>query len=120
LGSVTSFVKEGYNNGMSVIIFNPNERDDPITNKKIPEFTSMEKHCLWVYENVVKAKSPAKHYYFVSHSMGGYCTVDILKAHPEDIEGTTIQKIAFTDSVHGTRYKTLNLKTYRSLKEVNI
>jgi len=63
---------------MSVIIFNPNERKDPITDKIIPEFSSMEKHVNYIWENIVKKFSPAKKIYIVAHSMGGYCTVDTL------------------------------------------
>ena len=63
---------------MSVIIFNPNERKDPISGKSIEEFTSMEKHVNYIWDNVVKQFSPAKKIYIVAHSMGGYCTVDML------------------------------------------
>jgi hypothetical protein len=63
---------------MAVIIFNPNERKDPRSGKEIPEFLTMEKHCLYVWENLVEKFSKAKEIYFVSHSMGGYCTVDII------------------------------------------
>jgi hypothetical protein len=64
---------------MAVIIFNPNERTDPRNNKEINMFSTMEKHCHYVWENVVEKFSKAKEIYFVSHSMGGYCTVDIFK-----------------------------------------
>lgn len=66
---------------MAVIIFNPNERKDPRSDKEIPQFLTMEKHCLYVWENVVEGFSKAKEIYFVSHSMGGYCTVDIIAAY---------------------------------------
>lgn len=64
---------------MAVIIFNPNERKDPRNGQEIKEFLTMEKHCLYVWENVVEKFSKAKEIYFVSHSMGGYCTIDIIK-----------------------------------------
>ncbi len=101
-GSVLPYVKEAYERKMSLIIFNPNERYDQESSEKIPEFSSMEKHCQYVYQNIVKKYSHAKEIYFVSHSMGGYCTVDILKKNPQDICKGLIKKIAFTDSVHGT------------------
>ena len=77
-GSVLPFLELAEKNKMAVIIFNPNERKDPRTGKDINEFLTMEKHCLYVWENVVEKFSKAKEIYFVSHSMGGYCTVDII------------------------------------------
>jgi hypothetical protein len=115
LGSVLPFVEKAYNNNMSVIVFNPNERKDSSTGESIKEFNRMESHCLWVYNNIVKTFSNAKEIYFVSHSMGGYCTVDILKAFSEDLNNGLIKKIAFTDSVHGSRYKILDKVTYGNL-----
>ncbi len=118
LGSVIPFVEEGYKNNMSVIIFNPNERNDITSGKIIPEFNRMERHCLWVYENIVKTFSKAKEIYFVSHSMGGYCTIDILKSFGDDLNNGIIKKIAFTDSVHGMRYRILDDMTYCNLVKV--
>jgi hypothetical protein len=103
---------------MSVIVFNPNERKDPSTQEEIKQFSTMEKHCLWVYENIVKLFSPARELYFVSHSMGGYCTIDLVKRFSKDLNEGLIKKIAFTDSVHGTRFKYLDKTTYSKLVEV--
>jgi hypothetical protein len=103
---------------MSVIVFNPNERIDIESKEKIKEFSTMEKHCLWVYQNIVKTFSKAKEYYFVSHSMGGYCTVDLINEFRDDLNNGIIKKIAFTDSVHGTRYRILNTKTYLNFAKV--
>lgn len=103
---------------MSVIVFNPNERQDPVTKEIIPEFNRMESHCLYVYENIVKKFSKAKEIYFVSHSMGGYCTVDILKKFPEDLNTGLIKKIAFTDSVHGRRPSILDKNTLLNFVQV--
>lgn len=103
---------------MAVIVFNPNERKDPCGDS-ISEFNSMEKHCLWVYENIIKLFSKAKEIYFISHSMGGYCTIDLLKKFNTDLNNLgLIKKIAFTDSVHGQRYKTLDKTTYGNLVKV--
>jgi hypothetical protein len=115
LGSIIPFVEEAYKNKMSVIVFNPNERKDPITNLYIKEFNRMESHCLWVYENVIKPFSDHKEIYFVSHSMGGYCTIDILRNFKDDLNNRLIKKIAFTDSVHGRRFKILDNLTYNNL-----
>ena len=115
LGSVIPFVEDAYKNKMSVIIFNPNERKDSVSEKKIEEFNRMESHCRWVYQNIVKGFSQAKEIYFVSHSMGGYCTVDILKDFGADLNIGLIKKIAFTDSVHGMRFRILDNETYSNL-----
>lgn len=112
------FIKDAYTNGMSVIIFNPNVRKDTLTGQTIKEFDRMENHCLWVYSNILKKFSPAKEIYFVSHSMGGYCTIDLIKEFKDDINTDLIKKIAFTDSVHGSRPKILDNLTYSNLVEV--
>ncbi len=118
LGSVLPFVKNGFENGMSVIIFNPNERVDQTLNKPIAEFNTMQNHCLWVYENLVKRFSPAKEIYFVSHSMGGVCTVDILRNNKEDLIDGKIKKIAFTDSVHSRTSQILDRESYKIFNKV--
>ena len=120
LGSVIPYVKEAEKNDMNVIIFNPNERKDFYSGERIDQFTTMEDHCLWVYSNIVKKFSNTKKIFFVSHSMGGYCTIDILKNFPDDINNGLIEKIAFTDSVHGTRPRILDSKTRSNLAKVII
>ncbi len=80
-GSVIPFLELAKRKRMAVIIFNPNERRDPRTGKEIKEFSTMESHCLWVWKNVVEKYSKAKEIYFVSHSMGGYCTIEIIKEY---------------------------------------
>jgi hypothetical protein len=117
-GTTNAFVQNAYENNMSVIILNPNEREDPNTEKDIPEFSNMTKHCVWTWENIIKKFSPAKEYYIVAHSMGGYCTVDILIQFPDEVN--KIKKIAFTDSVHGSRFTKLNIEAYKGLAEKSI
>jgi hypothetical protein len=80
-GSVLPFLELAEKYKMAVIIFNPNERRDPRTGKEIQEFSTMEKHCIYVWENVVEKFSKAKEIYFVSHSMGGFCTIEIMKKY---------------------------------------
>ena len=119
LGSIIPFIQKAQLNEMAVIIFNPNERTDLKTGKKIKEFERMESHCKWVYENIILQHSKARNYYFVSHSMGGYCTVDLINNFPSDLLNSKILKIAFTDSVHGSRPKILKseiLKLFQNVK----
>lgn len=120
LGSMIPYVQDGFTNNMSIIIFNPNERKDSRTGNSIPLFNTMENHCNYVYEEIIKKYSPAKEIYIVAHSMGGYCTIDLIKRNPEDLENGLIKKIGFTDSVHGTRYEKLKNKTYKCLTENSI
>jgi hypothetical protein len=113
------YIEDAYNYNMSVIVFNPNERKDPKTDKIIQEFTTMEKHCNWVWENIVKKYSKSKEIYIVAHSMGGYCTVDMIRLFIDDLNNGVIRKIAFTDSVHGSRCRFLDKKTKTMLQQVN-
>lgn len=106
LGSMVPYVRKAKNLNFSVVIFNPNERSDFENNKKlIPEFDCMENHCLYVYGNVIKKNKNIKEIYIVAHSMGGVCTMEILKNNLEDLESGKIKKIAFTDSVHSKSSK---------------
>lgn len=90
------------------MILNPNERysqNSKVKNKKIEEFSTMEKHCRWVWRNILEKKiNNESQIFIVAHSMGGACTVEILK---NEKKKESIKKIAFTDSVHGQDLKFL-------------
>lgn len=101
LGSMIPYVERAQNLKYSIIIFNPNERFDVDNGTiEIPEFTTMEKHSLYVYENIVKKNKNIKEIYIVAHSYGGVCTMEILKKNIKDLENGKIKKIGFTDSAH--------------------
>jgi len=119
LGSVLPFLKMAKERDMQVIIMNPNERLDPISRDEIPEFSSMEKHCKYVWREIIGKLNFSNEIYIVAHSMGGYCLNEILS---DGINTDRICKIAFTDSVHGSRMKlTINKqrKLYYKLEYVN-
>jgi len=78
LGTMIPYVDKAIKKNYSVIIFNPNERKDFKTEEKIEEFNTMEKHSVYVYNNIIKKNNNIKEIYIVAHSMGGECTVDIL------------------------------------------
>ena len=108
LGSMIPYVNKAIKNNFSVVIFNPNERYDFFNDKKkIEIFDSMENHCIYVYNNIIKANKNIKEIYIVAHSMGGECTVQILLYNLDDLINGKIKKIAFTDSVHDESYKYL-------------
>jgi len=88
---------------MSVIIFNPNCREDPESKEKINEFNNMSNHCLYVWKNVVPY-SKAKEIYIVAHSAGGYCLVDLVTNFQSKFIKNVI-KMALTDSAHGNYIK---------------
>ena len=79
IGTMIPYVNKAIENKFSVIILNPNERKDFKTEKIIPEFNLMEKHSVYVYNNIIKTNDNIKEIYIVAHSMGGECTVDIFR-----------------------------------------
>ena len=120
-GSMISYIKTAKEKKYSLIILNPNERNDDNKdkNKIIKEFTSMEKHCIYVYNNIIKKNDKIKEIYIVAHSMGGYCTVEILNKNKDDLLNGKIKKIAFTDSVHGNHYKILDENCINVFKKIS-
>ena len=108
LGSMIPYVDKAIKNKLSVVIFNPNERNDFFNDrKKIEIFDSMENHCIYVYNNIIKTNKNIKEIYIVAHSMGGECTIQILLYNMDDLLNGRIRKIAFTDSAHDDSYKYL-------------
>ena len=120
LGSMIPYVKKALENKWSIIIYNPNERRDFINKYNIiKEFPTMEKHSLYVYNNIVKTNNNIKEIYIVAHSMGGECTVQILLDNKEDLLSGKIKKIAFTDSVHGSSYNKLGKEGIDKFREIS-
>ena len=119
-GSMYPYIEKAVKQHWSVIILNPNERNgfDEQKDKKIKEFPSMESHCLYVYNNIIKKNKNIEKIYIVAHSMGGECTMQILKNNEDDLLSGKIKKIAFTDSVHGSSYKILSVKGKEILKDI--
>ena len=119
LGSIIPYIKKAFENNFSLIVLNPNENCDIDDNKKkIPEFQTMESHCNYVYEHIIKKNNNIKNLYIIAHSMGGYCTIQILVKNEEDLLSGKIKKIVFTDSVHGDSYKELSEKGQQKLKDI--
>lgn len=118
LGSVLPFLKLARERDWQVIILNPNERLDTISRDEIPEFSSMEKHCKYVWQEIIGKINSSPEIYVVAHSMGGFCMSEILA---EGIYCDRISKIAFTDSVHGSRMRLVikkQRKKYHKLQKV--
>ena len=120
-GSMISYIRTALEKKYSLIILNPNERydDNKDTSKQIKEFTTMEKHCNYVYNNIIKNNDKIKEIYIVAHSMGGYCTIDILHQNKDDLLSGKIKKIAFTDSVHGRHYNILDDESVKIFKKIS-
>ena len=116
LGSIIPYI-EKFQKDFSIIVLNPNERFDK-KNKKIPELQTMEDHCKYIYKNIIKTNLNIEELYIIAHSMGGYCTIEILLENEEDLLNGKIKKIAFTDSVHGDSYLKLSDKAQLKLKEI--
>ena len=120
LGTMAPYLDKAIKNNLSVIIFNPNERNDFMyEHKKIGEFNSMQKHCLYVYQNIVKPNENIKEIYIVAHSKGGECAVEILLNNKEDLLNGKIKKIAFTDSAHGNNYKNLGREELQKFRQIS-
>ena len=119
LGTMIPYVEQALKNNYSVIIMNPNERKDFKTEETIEEFNTMQKHSVYVYNNIIKINNNIKEIYIVAHSMGGECTVEILLNNEEDLLNGRIKKIAFTDSVHGTEYEKLGKKGIKIFREIS-
>jgi len=121
-GSVIPFLEFAKINDYNVLIFNPNERysstDSLQCQKKINEFSSMEKHCLWVWENIIEKFSKTDEIHIIAHSMGGACTVEILKNANKFKKINLIKKIVFTDSVHGESLKKILLTQKQLFKDL--
>ncbi len=104
---------------MQVIVFNPNERVDPISREEIKEFSSMEKHCKYVWQEIIGKLNFSTEVYIVAHSMAGYCIADILA---DEIDTERITKIAFTDLLPCTKMKFVigeKKRLYHKLEKVN-
>lgn len=117
LGSMIPYIEDGIKNGMSIIILNPNQRNDEFK-QPITQFNSMQNHTLYVYEHLIRPNKNIKEIYFVSHSMGGQCTIELMKRFKDDFSTGLIKKIAFTDSVHGASYNSLDKDTLKILRSV--
>ena len=119
LGTMIPYVEKAIQNNYSVIIMNPNERKDFKTEEEIKEFNTMEKHSVYVYNNIIKKNDNIKDIYIVAHSMGGECTVEILLNNKEDLINGKIKKIAFTDSVHGDDYLKLGKECVEIFRKIS-
>jgi hypothetical protein len=105
-GSVVPFLQYATENDFDVIIFNPNERLGTNSNTiysdlKIDKFTSMEKHCKYIWNEIIEKYSISKEVYIIAHSMGGVCKSKILKDIIKNkSDSNFIKKIILTDSVN--------------------
>ena len=119
LGTMIPYVDKAIKDNYSALIMNPNEKKDFKTEKTIEEFSTMEKHSVYVYNNIIKTNDNIKEIYIVAHSMGGECTVEILLNNKEDLLNRRIKKIAFTDSVHGEDYLKLGEEGVKIFREIS-
>ena len=106
-GSMLPFVEIAKNKGYSILIMNPNERFG-LDGKNKNIFKNMKEHCEYVYKNIIHQNQNIKEIYFISHSFGGECNVEILKNFEDDLLKGRIKKIAFTDSLHGGAFLDLS------------
>ena len=107
MGSMIPFVEMGKKKGYSILILNPNERYG-LNGKNKNMFKNMKEHCIYVYKKLIHENKTINEVKFISHSLGGECTVEILKSFEDDLIKGKIKKIAFTDSLHGGSFMDLS------------
>eukprot|EP01022_Parablepharisma_sp_SALTPOND_P006966 TRINITY_DN12827_c0_g1_i1.p4 TRINITY_DN12827_c0_g1~~TRINITY_DN12827_c0_g1_i1.p4 ORF type:complete len:158 (-),score=4.47 TRINITY_DN12827_c0_g1_i1:270-743(-) len=78
LGSMIPYINRARSKGYSIIILNPNKNVDPVKGEVIVHNSSMKEHCRYVWKNVLIPKCPAKKWYVIAFSAGGYCVHDLL------------------------------------------
>lgn len=111
------FVETGIKKNYSILILNPNERYG-LNGKNKNSFKNMKEHCLYVYKNIIHNNPKIKEIYFISHSLGGECAVEILKSFEDDLLKGRIKKIAFTDSLHGGAFMDLSKEGIEIFKKI--
>ena len=118
MGSMIPFVEKAKKMGFSILIMNPNERYG-LDGKKNLIFNNMKEHCLYVYENLILKNDKIKDIYFISHSLGGECNVEILKKFEKDLLNNRIRKIAFTDGLQGGACHSLSKDGIKKFREIS-
>ena len=117
-GSMIPFVEEGKKKGFSILIMNPNERYG-LDGKNKVIFKNMKEHCIYVYENFIFKNDKIKDVYFISHSLGGECNVEILKKVEKDLLNGRIKKIGFTDGLQGGACLSLSKEGIKQFRKIS-
>ena len=60
-----------------------------------------------------------KDIYFISHSLGGECNVEILKKFEKDLINNRIRKIAFNDGLQGGACHSLSKDGIKKFREIS-
>ena len=117
-GSMIPFVEKAKSLGFSILIMNPNEKYG-LDGKTKLIFQNMKEHCKYVYENLIFKNDKIKDIYFISHSLGGECNVEILKAFEKDLLNNRIKKIAFTDGLQGGACRSLSKEGIKQFRKIS-
>ena len=118
MGSMIPFVEKAKKSGFSILIMNPNERYG-LDGKNNLIFKNMKEHCIYVYENLILNNNKIKDVYFISHSLGGECNVEILIKFEKDLINNRIKKIAFTDGLQGGACHSLSKDGIKKFREIS-
>lgn len=118
LGSMIPFVITAKKKGYSILILNPNERYG-LDGKTNNIFKNMKEHCQYAYKNIIYKNEKIKEIYFIAHSLGGECAVEILKSFENDLLKGRIKKIGFTDSLHGGSFLDLSKEGIDIFKKIS-
>jgi len=76
-GSMLPFVEKCKEQGIPLLVMNPNYNEDPTTGQQIPHNEDMEAHALWMWQHYV-VNSGFTDVSVVAHSAGGHCLSSIM------------------------------------------
>ena len=95
-GSVLSAMHEAKHRNMEIIVLNPNDERNKVFSQRYKTNIGMVRHTLAIFEDLIIPSNP-ENVFILCHSMGGECTVSVLKKFPEwSIEH--IRAVAMTDA----------------------
>ena len=95
-GSALSAIREANQRNMEIVILNPNDERNKVFSQRYKTNIGMVRHTLAIFEDLIIPANP-ENIFILCHSMGGECTVSVIKKFPEwSIEH--IRAIAMTDA----------------------
>lgn len=93
---------------------------DPLTGHKVPNCSSMNEHCKYVWENfIARGKCPAQTLTIMAHSGGGRCVAQLYKDYKRELL-ERVRCLVFTDAYYHAMFQSLTAREANSLKSYSI